>query len=47
MLYLTQNSVKEISYGLGFDDPAYFNRFFKKWAQVTPEEYRQRNRHVV
>ena len=40
-LYLTQNSVKEIAYGLGFDDPAYFNRFFKKWAQVTPEEYRQ------
>jgi len=40
-LYLTQNSVKEIAYGLGFDDPAYFNRFFKKWAQITPEEYRQ------
>lgn len=44
MLYLTQSSVKEISYGLGFDDPAYFNRFFKKWAQITPEEYRQRQR---
>lgn len=43
-LYLTQNSVKEIAYGLGFDDPAYFNRFFKKWAQVTPEEYRQHTR---
>lgn len=45
MLYLTQNSVKEIAYSLGFDDPAYFNRFFKKWAQVTPEEYRQHVRH--
>lgn len=44
MLYLTQNSVKEIAYGLGFDDPAYFNRFFKKWAQITPEEYRQHQR---
>ncbi|MCB0695907.1 MAG: helix-turn-helix domain-containing protein, partial [Chitinophagaceae bacterium] len=29
-LFVTNDTVKEISYELGFNDPAYFNRFFKK-----------------
>lgn len=40
-LYVTNNSVKEISYDLGFNDPAYFNRFFKKQCTITPEHYRK------
>jgi len=41
-LYLTPKCVKEIGYSLGFEDSAYFSRFFKKAAGITAEEYRQR-----
>ena len=40
-LYLTDKSVKEIAYALGFDDEYYFSRFFKKQADVPPQVYRQ------
>ena len=35
-LYQQRKSVKEIAYELGFEDPAYFNRFFKKSTGRTP-----------
>jgi YesN/AraC family two-component response regulator len=40
-LYLTNKSVKEIAYTLGYDDEYYFSRFFKKQADVSPQVYRQ------
>jgi len=33
-------TVKEISYSLGFKDPSYFNRFFKRNTQQTPVSFR-------
>jgi len=42
LLYSTNLSIKEIAFGLHFEDVAYFTRFFKKNLQVTPLEYRQR-----
>lgn len=33
-------SFKEIAYYLGFNDPAYFTRIFKKKTGYTPEEFR-------
>lgn len=33
-------SVKEIAYSFQFSDPSNFNRFFKKMAGVTPQQYR-------
>lgn len=33
-------SAKEIAYECGFEDPAYFNRFFKKWNSSTPQQFR-------
>lgn len=33
-------SVKEVSFALGMQDPAYFNRWFKKAEGSTPVEYR-------
>ncbi|MFM2268416.1 MAG: hypothetical protein RL757_1857 [Bacteroidota bacterium] len=40
-LYLTNKSVKEIAYDLGYDDEFYFSRFFKKNADVSPQLYRE------
>lgn len=39
-LYLTNKSVKEIAYELGYNDEYYFSRFFKKNAEVSPQIYR-------
>ncbi|MDI1318324.1 helix-turn-helix domain-containing protein [Flavobacterium sp.] len=40
-LYLTNKSVKEIAYELGYDDEHYFSRFFKTNADVSPQLYRE------
>ncbi|MGU9857316.1 4-hydroxyphenylacetate catabolism regulatory protein HpaA [Pseudomonas sp. LF245] len=42
LLLFTRGSANEICYQLGFKDPAYFSRFFQRYAQMTPGEYRQR-----
>ena len=39
-LQTSAGSVKEISYHLGFNDPAFFGRFFKKHTGKTPAEFR-------
>lgn len=40
-LYHEIKSIKEISYELGFDDPAYFTRFFKKNTGVAPQHFKE------
>lgn len=37
---LGENNLKEISFKLGFSEPAYFTRFFKKHTGETPTEFR-------
>ncbi len=39
-LYLTNKTVKEIAYELGYEDEYYFSRFFKTNADVSPQIYR-------
>lgn len=39
-LYLTNKTVKEIAYELGYDDEYYFSRFFKTNAEVSPQIFR-------
>jgi AraC family transcriptional regulator, transcriptional activator of pobA len=39
-LYLTNKTVKEIAYELGYTDEFYFSRFFKTNADVSPQMYR-------
>jgi len=41
-LSFTDLSVKEISYSLGFQDPLYFSRLFKKRMSLSPTLYRDR-----
>jgi AraC family transcriptional regulator, transcriptional activator of pobA len=40
-LYLTNKTVKEIAYELGYEDEYYFSRFFKINADVSPQLYRE------
>ncbi|SPO54683.1 HpaA [Pseudomonas sp. JV551A1] len=42
LLLFSSSSVNEVCYQLGFKDPAYFSRFFSRYAGLTPGEYRQR-----
>lgn len=44
LLYSSSKSGKEIAYELGFDDPAYFSRFFKKYTGTTLKEFRSISR---
>ncbi len=42
-LRFSNKSVKEIAFELGFDDPAYFTRYFKKGVGESPLSYREKN----
>jgi AraC family transcriptional regulator, arabinose operon regulatory protein len=44
-LSFTTMSVKEISFALGFNDPLYFSRLFKKIMSTPPLQYRNEYRH--
>lgn len=40
-LYMTNKTVKEIAWELGYEDEYYFSRFFKVNADVSPQLYRE------
>jgi AraC family transcriptional activator of pobA len=41
LLLHSEYSIKEIGYFLGFEDPAYFNRFFRKNSDVSAGSFRK------
>jgi signal transduction histidine kinase/DNA-binding response OmpR family regulator/streptogramin lyase len=41
LLKTTELSISEIAYDVGFDDPAYFSRSFKKLVTISPISYRE------
>ncbi len=40
LLFYTNQSVKQITYELGFEDAAYFSNFFKRHTSLSPLEFR-------
>lgn len=45
VLIYTRLTLEQIAYNLGFKDPAYFSRYFKKLEGVSPSEYRKNNNY--
>ncbi len=43
-LLLTHAAVKEIAFDLGFSDPLYFSRFFRKHTGLSPRRFRRSER---
>lgn len=46
-LIFTPTPVQSIAYALGFSDPAYFNRFFRRHAGMTPGSFREAERRKL
>jgi AraC family transcriptional activator of pobA len=46
-LHYTDGPISEIAYALGFDDPAYFTRFFSRRVGISPRAFRMRGPEVV
>ena len=42
MLQNTNDTMANIAYNVGFTDPKYFSKVFKKEMGIIPSEYRQR-----
>jgi len=40
LLRQTNLSLKEIAYEVGYKDPNYYSRVFKKWTNLSPKQYR-------
>ena len=47
LLFMGKENIKEISFGLGFQDSSYFSRFFKKMTALTPEEFRMETKKAI
>ncbi|MDE7145485.1 MAG: AraC family transcriptional regulator, partial [Duncaniella sp.] len=42
----TSLTFSEIAFSVGFSDPKYFTKCFKKDTGVTPSEYRKKNQNI-
>lgn len=40
LLYIDDSKIKKIAADLGYDDPYYFSRAFKKCMGISPEQYK-------
>ena len=42
LLFHTQDTIAEVAYRLGYQDPAYFTRFFRTHVGDTPDQFRRK-----
>lgn len=47
LLENTSKTIKEIGYAVGYQDPNYFTKVFKRTVGIKPSDYRLRNRRIV
>lgn len=43
LILFTDKQTQEIAYELGFDDPAYFSRYFKKISGTSPSDFKEKH----
>lgn len=44
LLYFTDLSVREVGYAVGYDEPVYFGKLFRRATGTTPQRFRQQFR---
>ncbi len=44
MLETEDVAIEDVSVSVGYEDPTFFRKLFKRRTGVTPAQYRQRNR---
>lgn len=42
LLYWTDTPIREVAFKTGFEDPAYFTRFFKKYTGILPSDFQRK-----
>jgi len=47
LLLSTNLNSTEITFQIGFNDPAYFSRFFKKYTGISPLKYREKYKDIL
>jgi AraC-like DNA-binding protein len=47
LLYSTDIRIKNVAVAIGYEDPYYFSRLFKKYMNVSPDQYRQMRRKKI
>jgi AraC family transcriptional regulator, transcriptional activator of pobA len=47
LLIYTDKSSNEITYELGFEEPAHFSRFFKKTVGLSPSEFKTNHKRLI
>jgi AraC-like DNA-binding protein len=47
LLIYSDQTIKEIGFSLGFTDPTNFNKYFKKYTDITPADFREINKKTV
>jgi AraC family transcriptional activator of pobA len=43
----TSQAIEQIAYSLGFRDPAYFHRFFRRLSGISPGAHRKESRTLL
>jgi len=43
LLFWTNTPIREVAYQTGFEDPAYFTRFFKKYTGLLPTDFQRKS----
>lgn len=46
LLYASKIKIKDVAQYVGYDDPYYFSRLFKKHMTLSPEQYKQMGENV-
>jgi len=43
LLFWTNTPIREVAYRTGFEDPAYFTRFFRKYTGILPSDFQRKD----